>query len=94
MREEAHALLENILEKNNETEDGRRVSTIILQLHLEIGDRIGGDPCADHLNGEFADIQISVIVEMVAGKVTDMLLKMIALYRPDCMSLPSLFSCP
>jgi len=28
--------------------------------------------------------QISVIVEFVAGKVTDMLMKMIALYRPDC----------
>jgi hypothetical protein len=28
--------------------------------------------------------QISVIVEFVAGKVEDMLMKMIALYRPDC----------
>ena len=30
------------------------------------------------------DIQISVIVEFVAGRTTEMLLKMIALYRPDC----------
>lgn len=52
MREEAHALLESILEKNNESEDGRK---------------------------------ISVIVETVAGRVTDMLLKMIALYRPDSL---------
>jgi hypothetical protein len=29
-------------------------------------------------------VQISVIVEFVAGKVNDMLMKMIALYRPDC----------
>lgn len=29
-------------------------------------------------------MQISVIVEFVAGRVQDMLLKMIALYRPDC----------
>jgi hypothetical protein len=28
--------------------------------------------------------QISVIVEFLAGRVPDMLLKMIALYRPDC----------
>lgn len=28
--------------------------------------------------------KISVIVEFVAGRVQDMLLKMIALYRPDC----------
>lgn len=31
-----------------------------------------------------ADDQISVIVEIVVGHVTDMILKMIALYRPDC----------
>jgi hypothetical protein len=30
--------------------------------------------------------QISVIVEFIGGKITDMLLKMISLYRPDCKS--------
>ena len=34
-----------------------------------------------------ADVaQISVIVEFIGGKITDMLLKMISLYRPDCKS--------
>lgn len=40
--------------------------------------------------GNVADRQISVIVETVAGRVTDMLLKMIALYRPDCQSFSGL----
>ncbi|KAK1923641.1 hypothetical protein DB88DRAFT_491937 [Papiliotrema laurentii] len=50
-REDAHTLLTNILDKNNEADDRR----------------------------------ISVIVEFVAGRVQDMLLKMIALYRPDSL---------
>ncbi|GFZ49738.1 hypothetical protein JCM24511_07141 [Saitozyma sp. JCM 24511] len=50
-REEAHLLLESILDKNNEADDRR----------------------------------ISVIVEFLAGRVPDMLLKMIALYRPDSL---------
>ncbi|ORY34684.1 hypothetical protein BCR39DRAFT_514004 [Naematelia encephala] len=50
-REDAHRLLTNILDKNNEAEDRR----------------------------------VSVVVEFVAGRVTEMLLKMIALYRPDSL---------
>ena len=49
-REDAHRLLQNVLAKNDETENRR----------------------------------VSVIVEFVAGRVDRMLLKMIALYRPDC----------
>ncbi|WWC73672.1 uncharacterized protein I206_107644 [Kwoniella pini CBS 10737] len=36
-------------------------------------------------NNEADDRRISVIVEFVAGKVTEILLKMIALYRPDSL---------
>lgn len=36
-------------------------------------------------NNEADERKISVIVEFVAGKVTDMLMKMIALYRPDSL---------
>ncbi|WWC95570.1 hypothetical protein V866_002435 [Kwoniella sp. B9012] len=36
-------------------------------------------------NDEADDRRISVIVEFVAGKVTEILLKMIALYRPDSL---------
>jgi len=36
-------------------------------------------------NNEADDRRISVIVEFVAGRITEMLLKMIALYRPDSL---------
>ncbi|KAJ9110111.1 hypothetical protein QFC19_001782 [Naganishia cerealis] len=35
-------------------------------------------------NDEFGDRRISVIVEFVAGKVTQTLMRLISLYRPDC----------
>jgi nucleotide-binding universal stress UspA family protein len=35
-------------------------------------------------NNEEDGRKISVIVELVVGRVQDMILKMIALYRPDC----------
>ncbi|KAK8849715.1 hypothetical protein IAR55_005050 [Kwoniella newhampshirensis] len=50
-REEAQALLQTVLQKNNDAENRR----------------------------------ISVIVEFVAGEITETLLKMIALYRPDSL---------
>lgn len=71
-REQAHELLQTVLDKNNEA-DERRVS----QAYLE------------NTHG-LTSVQISVIVEFVAGKVTEMLMKMIALYRPDCEYLCTL----
>jgi hypothetical protein len=65
-REEAHEILRNMLEKNDEAES-RKVSR-------------------GRITTASANDQISVVVEMVAGPVPDMLLKMIALYRPDCES--------
>lgn len=89
MREEAHALLENILEKNNESEDGRKVCLSFnpLSPHTGVHNNIWRTSLfigMAYCHGEADKAKISVIVEMVAGRVTDMLLKMIALYRPDC----------
>lgn len=36
-------------------------------------------------NDEVEDRQISVVVEFVAGKVTDSIMRLIALYRPDSL---------
>lgn len=40
-----------------------------------------------HKNNEEDGRKISVIVELVVGRVQDMILKIIALYRPDCKHL-------
>jgi nucleotide-binding universal stress UspA family protein len=40
------------------------------------------------VNDEVSDRQVSVIVEFVAGRVTDTLMRLISLYRPDCESRP------
>jgi hypothetical protein len=90
-REEAHRLLQDVLAKNDDAES-RHVSDTSHQQapSLSPGMRFHSKACLSscsvlgNLEPNIADSQISVIVEFVAGEITDMLMKMISLYRPDC----------
>lgn len=71
LREEAQSLLQTVLHKNDE-DYGRKVG-------VESGRVLAARMSSND--------EISAIVEIVVGPVPDMILKMIALYRPDCESL-------
>ena len=83
-REEASGLLRKVLELNDEVSD-RRVS-------LRARDDLACPPSHAGVLIRIG-LQISVIVEFVAGRVSSTLMRLISLYRPDC-ELASLSSRP
>lgn len=81
-RDDASALLRKVLELNDEVSE-RSVSDSYCHVPSRVPLDIG-------LLGLF--LQISVIVEFAAGKVTSTLMRLISLYRPDCEFLLSVFT--
>lgn len=69
-------------------EEFREDAAELLKTILEKNDEFGGDRRVSNVPDGSARpdfvLQISVIVEFVAGRVTQTLMRLISLYRPDC----------
>lgn len=78
------------IDQDEAREEARELMASIVQLNDEVQDRsVSVKPFSSHLTGMRVDkpVQISIVVEFVAGRVTSTILRLIHMYRPDSLTV-------